>query len=53
MVAAPSCHLAHAVDFAAVKEHALRERGLARVDMGNNAYVADMLDAGHGFAPKT
>ncbi len=45
-------HLAHAVDFAAVEKHALGKRGLARVDMGNYAYVADMLDAGHGFAPK-
>ena len=33
-------HLAHAVDLAGVEENALRERGLARVNVRYDAYVA-------------
>ena len=39
-------HLAHAVDFAAVKQHAFGQGGLACVDMGYDADVADAVNAG-------
>ena len=40
-------YFAHAVDFAAVEKHALRQCGLASVNMGNNANVANAVDVGH------
>ena len=40
-------YFAHPVNFAAVEKHALRQCGLAGVNMGNNADVADAVDVGH------
>ena len=33
-------HFSHAVNFAGIEQHALCQRGFARIDMGNNADIA-------------